>query len=103
MYVFNTLTVGDKTYTLSDQKGLKLPSEYGLKDGFYGGRVKWVGETETDVLLLIEQRDGKLRLLDTGAVDLKHISIEVLRKLCDQRSIPYDEKTTHKELQKLLK
>ena len=110
IYVFNTLTIGDKTYKLGDQTRVDPPSEYGLHSGWYGGRIWWVGKTDSDVLLFIEKRNDRYELIDTGSQSLAHIPIDILRKLCDQRSIPYltkdsdtEKATTHKELQKLLK
>jgi hypothetical protein len=110
VYVFNTLTVGDRAYGLKDVKQFVRPEACGLAKSFYGGRVAWVGKTDTDVLVLFEETARGLRPIDTAAASLARLPIETLRALCDRRSIPYrasdteeGKATTHKELQKLLK
>ena len=110
MYLFNTLTIGDRTYSTLDVKSSAMPYEYGLPQHFYGGRVQWVGKTDTDVLVLIQRTPKGNVAIDTGAESLAHIPIETLRRMCTIHGISYRETdtddgkaTTHKELQKALR
>lgn len=95
MYVFNTLSL-DRTYGDNDYKRLVPIGRYGLPDSFYGGRIKFIGETGTDVLLLVEYKDGVHKVIDTGAVKLEGIPPRFIKQLLDKRKIPYD-KTAKKE------
>jgi hypothetical protein len=110
MFVFGTLTVGDRTYGMSDVKSVAMPFEYGLPSHFYGGRIQWVGKTDTDVLVLVERTPKGNVAVDAGAESLAHIPIEALRRMCSIHGISYRDTdtedgkaTTHKELQKFLR
>ncbi len=110
MYLLNTLTVGDRTYGTLDVKSSAMPYEYGLAPHFYGGRVHWVGHTDTDVLVLIERTAKGNVAIDTAVESLAHVPIETLRRMCSIHGISYRDSdsddgkaTTHKELQKHLK
>jgi hypothetical protein len=103
LYVFNTTRL-DKEYTLADLKRLMpvTTPEYGLEDGFYGGRVTHIGETDTGVLLLINDNDG-LHLVDTASVDLNNIPTEVIRNLAERRKlIPSTVKASKEKLIELI-
>ena len=112
IYFLNTTKIGDKEYTFADHTTLHMPAEYNLPREAYGGRVHWLGEVkDSDLLLVIEQVKGdQYRVFDLACESLAHIPIEILRKMCDARKIPYLDKndgekkaTTHAELRMLLK
>ena len=112
IYFLNTTKIGDKEYAFADHTTLHMPAEYNLPREAYGGRVHWLGEVkDSDLLLVIEQvRGDTYRVIDLCVESLAHVPIDILRKMCDMRKIPYLTKddgekkaTTHKELQKLLK
>ena len=96
MYVFNTLTV-DKTYTLNDIKRMIPIGQFGLDGRFYGGRVSNIGETDGDVLLLIENRDG-LRLIDTAAKTLDNIPVKIIREIAKKRKLRFNATTSKEDL-----
>lgn len=91
LYVFNT-TVLDKQYTMRDLKKL-LPvtaPEYGLREDFYGGRVTHIGQTDSDILLLIDGRQPPdSQLIDLAAVKLKNIPMHFIKELCRKRKIQF--------------
>lgn len=108
-YVYNTMNVDGRTYRFGDQTRVEMPSAYGLDDSFYGGRLHWIGKTDTDVLLLIEKVGDSYRVIDTGSTTLTHTPVAILRTMCKTRKIAYLEKdegdkkaTTHREFEKLL-
>ena len=100
MFVFNTVEL-DKVYTEGDIKRVAHPKEYGLDTDFYGGRCHVIGETSSDVLLIIENVDG-LKVIDTAAVRLDNIGMKFIRDLAKKRKIKFDAKTTKEELIGLL-
>jgi len=100
VFVFNTLTL-DKKYSEKDIKRVVPIKDYGLDDGFYGGRVKLIGETDGDILLLLENMDG-LKVIDTAAVKLDNINIKFIRDLAKKRKLKFDAKTPKEELIKML-
>lgn len=100
MFVFNTLEL-DKVYSDADIKRVAQPKEYGLDTDFYGGRCHVIGETASDVLLIIERGDG-LKVIDTAAVRLENIGMKFIRELAKKRKIKFDAKTTKEELIALL-
>jgi len=97
LFTFNTLKL-DKTYNDNSYKRLVPATQYGLGDDFYGGRVKFVGETDTDVLLLVEYKDGENHVIDTAAEHLEKIQPRFIKRLCDMRKIAYTDETTKEEL-----
>ena len=113
IYFLNTTKIGDKEYTFADHTTLHMPAEYGLSKEQYGGRVHWIGKVkDSDLLLVIEQvRGDTYRVIDLCVESLAHVPIDILRKMCDMRKIPYLTKdtedgkkaTTHAELRKMLK
>jgi len=82
VYTFGTTVIGDKAYTLNDAKQIIPISKYGLEDGFYGGRVKYVGLTNSEVILLMTDTNT---IIDTGSTSLDETPIEVIRELCKKR------------------
>ena len=99
VYVFNTLRV-DRVYKDSDIKKLVPLREYGLDEGFYGGRVKFISPTEEGILLLVEYRDGELKVIDTAAENLhsSKIPLRLVRELCRKRKIAYGPQESREEL-----
>ncbi len=104
MYVFNTLEVGGHKYTQADIKGIKSIKDYKLEDGFYGGRVERIGLTDSDILLFIDvqNKDGELNVIDTGAVTIDNIPVEIIRKLLNSRKIQYHPRLGKEKLIALL-
>lgn len=100
MWVLNTTTV-DKVYTDSDLKRLVPIDRYGLDASFYGGRVNYIGETNTDVLLLIENNGG-LNVIDTAVQTLDNVPNKILREMCRRRKIDIVTRTTKEEMIELL-
>lgn len=97
LHVFNTTKVGDREYTMSDLKSLHQLRDFGLDDGFYGGRVTQIGRTDTDVLLLIQNRDG-MQLIDTAAEKLDDIPLGLLRRLAERRKVRFGVRTSKEDL-----
>lgn len=105
MWILNTLTVGSKTYSMDDVVRLYPPSHYGLDAGFYGGRVTWVSPVkDSEMLLLIQYKDGELNVLDTAVKSLASLPVTQIRKLARTRKLlaPGDYKTSKEEVIKLL-
>ncbi len=100
MFIFNTVEL-DKVYTDDDITRLVPPRQYGIDTDFYGGRCYMIGETKTDVLLIIENKGG-LKVIDTAAVKLDNIHIKHIRELAKKRKLKFDAKTTKDELINLL-
>ena len=105
MWILNTLTVGSKTYSMDDAMRLYPPSHYDLDAGFYGGRVTWVSPVkDSDILLLIQYKDGELNVLDIAVESLASLPVAQIRKLARTRKLlaPGDYKTSKEEVIKLL-
>lgn len=100
MWVLNTTTV-DRTYTDSDLKRLVPLNHYNLDSDFYGGRINYIGETDTDVLLLIENKGG-LNVIDTAVQSLENVPNKILREMCKRRKIDIVTRTTKEEMIELL-
>jgi hypothetical protein len=89
-----------KEYTIKDVKGFKDPSDFGLSDSFYGGRVDKIAGTNVvglymlvekhnviDLMILEEEYEGQEE--DTQEVPLEEIPFtedqeEDLRKLTNE-------------------
>ena len=84
MFTFGTTVIGDKAYTLMDAKRIIAAEKYGVEDGFYGGRVKYIGLTDSDVMLLMTDANT---IIDTGTDVLNEIPIELIRELCKKRKL----------------
>lgn len=102
VYIFNTLAL-DKVYGDTDYKRLVPIQRYGLDDSFYGGRVKHIGETDTDVLLLMEYKDGTYKAIDTAVEKLDEIPIRFIRELAKKRKLQFNATTKKEELIEMLR
>lgn len=99
-YAFNT-NVLDREYAMGDLRKM-LPitdPKYGLREDFYGGRITHIGETDSDVLLLIDNRQPpKSQMVDLGAVQLNNIPMRFIKELCKKRKIPFGRTSRKEEL-----
>lgn len=88
LYVFNTTEIGGREYTSKDLKRIYPVNhqKFGLRDDFYGGRISCIGETNTDVVLLMYNNNG-LQVIDTGAMSLNNIPIENIKEIAIRRKI----------------
>jgi len=90
IYTFGVLKL-DKEYNESDLRKLIPADVFGLEAGFYGGRCTHIGETDSDVLLIYDNRkDAGSRIIDTGAVKLDNIGIKFIKELCKKRKITFE-------------
>lgn len=99
MYLFNTLEVGGRTWSAADITGIKTIYDYGLNDNFYGGRIKRVGTTNSDLLLLV---DANMKAIDTAAESLENIPLDNIRFLLNSRKIKFHHKAGRDKLIALL-
>lgn len=99
LFVFNTMTIGDRTYSGADAKGITSAERYGIPRWEYGGRIKYIGTTDTDVLLLM---DSATSAFDTAAETLENIPVELIQKLCQKRKIEFHHKLGKEKLIELL-
>ena len=99
MYAFNTLTVGDRAYSSADAKKIIPAVRYGVPVWEYGGKIKYIGTTDTDVILLMSDVNTAF---DTSAENLVNIPIEIIHKLLNDRKIKYHHKLGKDKLISLL-
>jgi hypothetical protein len=99
MYVLNTFKVDNREYSATDAECIIPVSRYGLEAGFYGGRVKYVGKTNTDVLLLMSDANTAI---DTAVEKLENMPLEVIQDLLKKRKIDFHHKTGKDKLIRLL-
>jgi hypothetical protein len=96
IYLLGSTKVDSKEYTMADVKpgSMKPPTSHGLSDAFYGGRCKYVGLTNTDVHVVIEDNGG-LRVIDTFVTKVDNLGIRTLKAIADRHGIdvPPDCKT----------
>ena len=99
MYCLGTLTIDGREYTEYDIKQLIPAQRCGLDTDFYGGRVKSVCKTDTDILLLV---DENMKIVDAAVEDLSHAPLKIIKSLCDKRKIPYQKNASKDDLIPLL-
>lgn len=95
MFVFNTLEVDGRVYSSVDLKKIIPAARCNLPNGFYGGRVKYIGTTDTDILLLMSDANT---VIDTGAKNLDNIPTKLIRELCKRRKFDVNNRTTKEEM-----
>lgn len=99
MYTFATLEVEGKKYSSADAKKI-IPSKiYGLDDRFYGGRIKYIGTTNSDILLLMTDANT---VIDLAAESLINIPTKLIRKLCERRKLPVHPRHSREKLLEIL-
>jgi len=102
LHVLGTLEVSGVDYSQPNIKLKRLaqPTEYGIDaTRFYGGKLHWIGETDSDVLVLLDRNN---RAFDTAAVNLKSIPMQILRQVATRKKIEFDNRTPKKHLIALL-
>jgi hypothetical protein len=99
MFTFGTTVIEDKAYTSNDAKQIIAIEKFDIEDGFYGGRIKYIGKTDSDILLLMTDANT---VIDTGAKDLEEISLDLIRELCKKRKIKFDQRYGKDKLIELL-
>lgn len=92
---------GDKEYTQDDIKAIHPLKDYGLDDSWYGGRAKAIAETESDILLILEQGDG-WHVLDTAVTELEKAPRFALLELARRRKLEPTTRMKKEELLELL-
>lgn len=88
IYLLGSTKVDGKEYGMPDLKpgSLKPPTDHGLADSFYGGRCKWIGETISDVHLVIEDA-SPLRVIDTFVKRVDNLQLKTLKMLAARQGI----------------
>ena len=99
MYLLNTKEMGNREYTSADIKGIKPIFEYGLNDAFYGGRVKRIGLTDTDILLML---DEGMQVVDIGTTNPECLPLESIKFLLNGKKIVHHHKLGKAKLIALL-
>jgi len=101
LYTFNSLTVDGRTYSVEDAKGNILPANRcGIDPWEYGGKIKYVGKTDTDIILLMSDVNT---VFDTAVIDkFDCLSIETIQNMLDRKKIKYHHKLGKDKLIRLL-
>lgn len=88
VYMIGSTKVDGKEYTMADVKPgtMKPPEVHGLSEHFYGGRCKYVGETKTDICVVIEDNGG-LRVIDTFVKKVDGLQLKTLKAIAKRHSI----------------
>jgi hypothetical protein len=83
MWILNTLTVNGRTYS---QKDIVKIDTRPVDDRLYGGRIKKIGFTDTDVLLLL---DSNMKVFDTVVVDLSSLDVGMLKQMAVRKKMKH--------------
>ena len=100
MLAFNTMTIGDRTYSVADAKEIIPAKRYGILLWEYGGKIKYVGKTDTDIILLMSDVNTAF---DTSAECVDNLPLEIIQKLLDRRKIKYHHKLGREKLISIFK
>jgi hypothetical protein len=92
VYVLNTTKIDGKEYAMVDIKpGTMRPlDEWGIPDHFYGGRVQYIGRTNSDILCLVNAEDNISKVIDLAVEKLDNLPNDILRKLCYAKKLNLD-------------
>lgn len=93
-----------KEYTIKDVKGFQDPSEFGLSDSFYGGRVDKIAGTDVVGLYMLVEKHTVIDLMileeeyEGQEEDLRKLTNEELRNRLEQLGVEVPAKANKDEL-----